>query len=380
MQPATREIIFDIDHQTALGVDTLQRLEVASRYLGEFNQITSRSNLFEFDFIIEALKNIEALNSARIEGTTGNLRDLYLKEALDYEAKKRLKLFSAINYRVTINELEKIISDYKKLDVKLIRHLHKILTENDPATTGTPGKFREKEVKIHNTQLGDFYPATHVKIPELMDEFVAAGGSGSLPKLVEVALIHYQFEAIHPFEDGNGRAGRLLITAKLILDEVINEPVLNLSQYFESHRSDYVEMLRSVSDQKSYKDWVDFFLTGIAEQSKHNLEIIERMRGIKNGNEAQLRETFKGGSTASHVLRYALNNLFITIPQVKEYLDRLRLPLEDTYQTARVNVVRLVEMGILEKTTFKIQRAPVYVHAELRNMLMKREQRSDEKS
>src|SRR3989344_3358444 len=103
--------IFEINLKSVLNnVKTLKLLETASRLIGEINNIVS--NIFEFDFIIAALKNIEALNSARIEGTTGNLKDLYLENSLDFEKKKQLKLFSAINYKVTMGELESVIHSH----------------------------------------------------------------------------------------------------------------------------------------------------------------------------------------------------------------------------------------------------------------------------
>ncbi len=364
----SKKTVFSIDQNTALTSQILIKLEQASICIGKLNQFSS--NVFEFDFINEALKNIEALNSAKIEGTTGNLKDLYLKDSIDFAMKKKLKLFSAINYRISINELSRVCGDYKRIDIKLIRHLHKILTENDPATTGIPGKFREKDVKIDNSKLGDFYPAYHVKVSEFMDVFVKRINSEKLPKLISLAIAHYQFEAIHPFEDGNGRTGRLLINAKLLLDGLISEPVLNLSQYFEKHRENYISGLRSVSEELSYEEWVKFFLDGIIEQCRHNLDIIEKMRDIKSNNEALIRKNIVGSLVATNVLKYALNTLFFTIPDVSKYLISQDMKLSAPEATARLNVKKLEKMGIISEVPTKIGRARVYVHKELKEMLM----------
>lgn len=359
--------VFKIKPETALTREILLKLERASICLGKLNQFSS--DVLEFDFIVEAIKNIEALNSARIEGTTGNLKDLYLIDTISEEVKKKLKLFSAVNYRSSISEVERITKKYTKIEVGLIRHLHKVLTENDPSTKGTPGKFREKDVKIANSRLGDFYPANHVKVPEFIDEFVVQVNKNDIPTLISVAIMHYQFEAIHPFEDGNGRTGRLLLTAKLIQNNIIAEPILNLSQYLEKHRDEYLAGLRSVSDSLSYETWVSFFLDAIIAQCEHNFEIIEKMQDIKSRNELKIRETVKGSPIPLHILRYALNNLFLTAPDVAGYLKSIRIPLSDHAQTAAVNIKRLVEMKILEKAPSKKGRAQVYNHRELWAML-----------
>lgn len=363
----TKKAIFDIDKNSALAPQSLQMLEEASICLGKLNQFST--DLFEFDFILEAMRNIEALNSAKIEGTTGNLGDLYMQDSLDYEIKKKLKLFSAINYKNSINELEQIYTSYNKIDKSLIRNLHKILTENDPSTSGTSGKFREKEVKIQNSKLGDFYPANPVNVDEFIDQMIQDLNSCELPKLIGVAIMHYQFEAIHPFEDGNGRSGRLLITAKLLLDNIISQPILNLSQYLEGHRDEYITALRSVSVESSFEKWITFFLEAIIQQCQHNLKIIDEMRMMKNRDESLIRETIKSSPVASHVLKFALNKLFVTVPEVSKHLKELKVPLADYEQTARINVNRLTKMRILTPTETKRGRAQIFVHKELFKML-----------
>src|SRR3989344_5751158 len=332
-------------------MEVFKKLETASRYVGEINNIVS--NVLEFDFIISALKNIEALNSARIEGTTGNLKDLYLENALDFEKKKQLKLFSAINYKMTMGGLENIIKSHKKIDLSLIQHLHKKLTENDPATKGTPGKFREKEVIIQNSKLGNFFPAFPNKIDEFMNSFISQiEEKFEYPSLLQAAFTHYQFESIHPFEDGNGRTGRLLIVAQLLINKTIDSAVLNLSQYFDKYRDEYIASLRSVSDKLDYSAWIIFFLNAIIEQSKHNMELVKNLRDIKEKNEIVINE--KAHSPAAlQVLNHSLNLLYITTPDTELFLKKKGLK-GDLRQMARNNIKKLEGLGILEKTSRKI--------------------------
>jgi Fic family protein len=358
--------IFDISKASIFSVDVISRLEEASRLVGEINQIVT--NVFEYDFINEALKNIESLTSARIEGTTGNLEDLYLQDSLDYERKKALKLFSAINVRFTINELENIVKSYSDFDIALIRHLHKTLTENDPWTKGVPGKLRNNDVKISNSRLGDFYPPSHLKVSELMDRFVVEVKKDKNSYLIRAALMHYWFESLHPFEDGNGRTGRLLVTAMLLQKKFLKSPVLNVSQYFDANRDKYIEELRMTTINESYHDWVIFFLDAIIDQCNHNKELISQLRDLKANNQKSIRESTKGTHVPFNVLDFALNNMFVTVPEVKKYFNKLNLPLRDYTQAARTNIKKLVELNILEEMG-KSGREKVYVHAGLKKII-----------
>lgn len=363
--------VFEVDLEKALrNVLVLKLLEDASRYVGEINNIVS--NVLEFDFIISALKNIEALNSARIEGTTGNLKDLYMEDALDFEKKKKLKLFSAINYKIAMGEVEDIIKGHTKIDLSLIQHLHKVLTENDPATKGTPGKFRTNEVVIQNSKLGDFYPAHPTKVDEFMDTLVKqVVQKKDYPSLLQAAITHYQFEAVHPFEDGNGRTGRLIIVAHLLINKTLESGVLNLSQYFDSHREDYIASLRSVSDKQDYETWLIFFLKAVIEQSRHNISLIKSLRTMKEKNEIMINE--KAHSPAAlQILNHSLNELYITTVSSVAFLKKKGMK-GDLKQMARNNIKKLEELGILEKDDKKSGRLEMYAHVELKKKLIQRD-------
>ena len=363
--------VFDINLEKALSnVKVLKLLEDASRYVGEINNIVS--NVLEFDFIISALKNIEALNSARIEGTTGNLKDLYMEDALDFEKKKKLKLFSAINYKVAMGEVEDIIKGYTKIDLVLTRHLHKVLTENDPATKGTPGKFRTNEVVIQNSKLGDFYPAHPTKVDEFMATLIKqVVEKKDYPSLLQAAITHYQFEAIHPFEDGNGRTGRLLIVAHLLINKTLESGVLNLSQYFDSHREEYISSLRSVSDNQDYEAWFVFFLNAVIEQSKHNISLIKGLRSLREKNGILINENAHSPAVLQ-ILSHSLNELYITTSSTIDFLSKKGMK-GDLEQIARNNIKKLMSLGILEKDEKKSGRLEMYVHVELKKKLTHRE-------
>ena len=370
MQSIKKEDIFNISIETAFtNVQNIKLLEEASVSLGEVNNFASGA--IEYDFVMEALKNIESLTSAKIEGTTGNLQDLYAEESLSIERKKQLKLFSAINYRQAISEVEAVISKYKKPSIAFIRHLHKILTENDPATEGEPGKFRKKPVKIRNSKFGDFYPANHLKIDEFMELFVLQFPENiHTPDLVKTAIAHYHFECIHPFEDGNGRTGRMLIVTELMMRKIIDFPILNLSQYFESNRDEYLYSLRSVSDSQSYGQWVHFFLSAVKYQSEHNIKLISALRNVEKGDLFTINNSLHS-PVAPLLLRHSLNKLFVTVDSAAKFLELQNVSSADYKQLARTNIQGLVKTGILGEASFRQGTKKVYVHKKLLEELIK---------
>lgn len=367
-RPITEAEIFDLDTRDVFrDTQTIKLLEEASLALGEVNNYASGA--IEYDFVVETLRNIESLTSAKIEGTTGNLHDLYAEQSLSYERKAQLKLFSAINYKSAMDEVEDIIKTYKSLSIRFVRHLHKILTENDPATSGVPGAFRKHQVVIENSKLGDFWPADPMKITEFMDRFVKATHERhSLPQLINTAISHYQFESIHPFADGNGRTGRMLIVTDLLMGKLISFPVLNLSQYFERNRDAYIRALRLVTEERSLTPWVRFFLQGVRDQSRHNLTLVEQLRAIEQADLALIHEHLHS-PVPPIILRHALNSLFITVESATEYVTQNNFTSTDTKQTVRVNIARLVELGVLEETDFKRGRQKVYGHRRLKKFL-----------
>lgn len=367
MKTVQGEDIFNIPTNNLLDIKVLEAWEKASHALGQVNQLST--SIFDLTFIIDTLKNIEALNSAKIEGTTGNLEDLYLQDALSFERKKELKLFSALNYKYTMNELERVINQYQSIDTAVIRHLHKLLTENDPATHGSPGEFRRLHVKIRNSKIGDFFPPAPMVIPDLVERFFQPIANIPEKSLLTIAIRHFQFESVHPFEDGNGRTGRILILAFLLQYKYLPSPILNISQFFEDNRDEYIFSLRAVTDRNDHKQWVLFFLRGVEEQSKKVVELIYKLRAIKEADEARISSAFRNTSVPHHLLKFALQNFFFTIIEFADYLKINNVPVKATYQTARNNILRFEKMGLIAKN-HKRGQADAYVHIGLRSVLM----------
>jgi Fic family protein len=180
--------------------------------------------------------------------------------------------------------------------------------------------------------------------------------------------MHYQFESIHPFEDGNGRTGRLLIVSQLLINGTLSTGVLNLSQYFDQYRDEYVAALRSVSDTHDYRLWITFFLEAVISQCEHNISLVKSLKEIKEKNEVIINGEAHSPA-ALQVLNHSLNRLYITTPDTVNFLGKKGLK-GDLKQMARNNIKKLEALGILEKTSRKIGKSEVYVHRELKNKLI----------
>jgi len=206
-------------------------------------------------------------------------------------------------------------------------------------------------------------------IPILLDNLFKPLPNIPEKSLLTIAIRHFQFESIHPFEDGNGRTGRLLILAYLLQYEYLTAPILNISQFFEKNRDEYVYSLRSVTDAKSYQQWLLFFLRGVEEQSKEVVRLINELRSIKKTDEDKVSSEFRNTAVPLFLLDFALQKFFFTITNFEEYLKRKRVPLKAAYQTARNNILRFEKMGLLAKN-HKRDQADTYVHVGLKNVLM----------
>lgn len=211
----------------------------------------------------------------------------------------------------------------------------------------TPGEFRTSQNWIgrHGCTLNE---ATYVPPPvEEMREALGAlehylhAEEDAFPPLVRLAFIHYQFEAIHPFLDGNGRVGRLLISLLLVHWGLLPLPLLYLSAYFEAHRDDYYRLLRAVSERGAWQEWVAFFLFGVAEQARDAISRTRRLQELQTGWRERLSQA-RTSALSLRLLDALFGTPFITIPGAQHLLDV-------TYVTAQRHVLRLTEAGILRQ-------------------------------
>ena len=287
----------------------------------------------------------EAVLSSRIEGTQSSLSDLLLFEATQVE--KRGDVREVQNYVRAMEYGLKRLNELP-LSLRFIRELHGVLMEGVRGEHATPGEFRQSQNWIGSPG-ATLDEATFVPppVPEMqeclnqLEKFLHA--ETRLPPLVETALVHYQFEAIHPFLDGNGRIGRLLVTLLLCQRNVLTKPLLYLSAFFEQHRPEYYELLLKVSSTGAWRKWIEFFLQAVVEQSADAVTRSRRLQELLRSY-TQLARDKHMPPTAGQLVELILMKPVINARTAQEFL-------KVTYPAAQKAISSLEEAGILTEIT-----------------------------
>ena len=285
-----------------------------------------------------------------------SLSDLMSYEALGGRRSDRADVREVANYVTALEYGLQRVADIP-VSLRLMRELHERLMRGVRGGELTPGEFRKRQNWIGDPgwKIAD---ATYVPPPP--GEMMAALDAferymhmpSELPPLVRMAMLHYQFEAIHPFIDGNGRIGRLLISLMLVTDGLLPQPLLYLSAFFERHRSDYYRLLLEVSQHGNWNEWIIFFLRGVAEQAEDAIVRANKLQRLSSEYRDQLQ-----ASRASAALLKLADRLFktpiITVQATMKILGQ-------SQPSAQHNIDRLVEAGILQEVTGR-QRGRIYV-------------------
>ena len=287
----------------------------------------------------------EAVLSSKIEGTQATLGELLASEAGAVVDRSPEDLREVGNYVVA---LEHGISRLKKLPicVRLVRELHEKLMAGVGGHQATPGRFRTTQNWIgrpgSTLATASFIPPPPGEVEPCLAAWEKFLHESDLPPLVTIALAHYQFEAIHPFLDGNGRVGRLLITLFLIERKILPTPLLYLSAFFEAARRDYYDSLRGVSEQAAWQKWLEYFLLGIARMSEDAVSRATRINDIV----AQWQKMLAGESTNTplRIVELLAANPFITTTGVTRQLGV-------AFTTAQRAIERLERNGVVQQTT-----------------------------
>ena len=290
----------------------------------------------------------EAVLSSQIEGTLASLSDLYA-----YESRQLSFLEQPPDVREVHNYVRAVEHGLDRMQtlpvsLRLIRELHARLMEGVRGEHQTPGEFRRSQNWIGppGCTLAEavFVPPPVAEMVEALDSLEKYMHEPSVvPALVRLGLIHYQFEAIHPFLDGNGRVGRLLITLLLCAWQLLPEPLLYLSAYFEAQRQAYYDLLLAVSQEGAWEAWLRFFLRGVAEQGRDAVLRAARLQGLRE----RYRQRFQGERAAARLLQ-VVDLLF-----VRPILDitYVALSLGVSHQSASRYVEALEGAGILREMT-----------------------------
>ncbi len=339
----------------------ISALSTADRALGQLNGITRA--LPNPRLLIQSFIRREAVLSSRIEGTVASLADLYLFEMNPEQESRTPDVREVSNYvRALDHGIERL--RYAPFTLAVVKELHAILLEGVRGSDKSPGAFRRRQNFISPTdrlQDASDVPPPHEHVLERLERLEAFANSPSeLPLLVRLAMLHYQFEAIHPFEDGNGRVGRLLISILLDRERALPHPVLYLSAFFEKHQRVYYNLLLKVSQEGDWNAWVGFFLRGVADQS---VDAVERSQALFSLRDRWMASCQK--ARASALLLKLIDMLFLN-----PYLNAPHAAAElgVRLQSAQKNIDQLMNQGILEETTGQ-KRNRVYAAREIIRIL-----------
>ena len=297
----------------------------------------------------------EATQSSKIEGAQTQIEEALMdRERIPPE--KRDDWDEVQNYieamNRAINELE-----HTPFSSRLIRNTHRVLMKGVRGAHKQPGEFRKSQNWIGGTSVNDalFVPPVHETIPDLMsdlEKFVHDEETG-LPELIKIAIMHYQFETIHPFLDGNGRVGRLLITLYLVHCGILKKPILYLSDYFEKNRIDYYDHLTRVRDNNDMDRWIRFFLTGVIETAKSSISTFDSILQLQKKTDSIIRSLGSRAGNAQKVDHYLYKRPIVTAEQVSKAAD---VSMPTAYKLIR----SLEELNILQEIT-GTARGRVYV-------------------
>lgn len=335
-------------------------LEKASIRLGELNSFAKL--VPNIDLFIQLHVTKEAVTSSRIEGTQTTINEALLPEE-DVLPEKRDDWREVRNYTAALNGailgLETL-----PFSSRLLRQCHQILMEGVRGQHQLPGQFRKSQNWIGGASLADaaFIPPAHIHVEELMSdlEMFLHNRQVRVPALIRVGLAHYQFETIHPFLDGNGRIGRLLITLYLVNEGLLESPLLYLSTFFERDKSLYYQKLTLVREKNDLLGWLRYFLVGIEKTAAQAAEILRGILILKADTEHELNRDFGKRNRSALVL---LNELFRDPVVTKAEVQTIC----GLSKGAANNLVNMfVEHGILKELTGRIRRQVFYFHPYLR--------------
>jgi Fic family protein len=329
-----------------LAPETIHLLAEAERAVGELNGVGRR--LPNPHLLINPFLRQEAVLSSRIEGTAAGLQDLLLFEAAPTIDPEHVDVHEVANY-VAALELGFSLLERMPVCLRLIREVHARLMEEVRGQEKRPGEFRQIPVLIgHPSSTLDtarFVPPPVMELREALNDLERYIGErrDSLPFLVQLALIHYQFEAIHPFADGNGRLGRLLIALQLRARDYLVPPLLYLSAYFERHDDAYRDHLLDISRNGAWLPWIDFFLQGVAEQARGAIQTSDRLLDLRDTYRTwALSESRSGNLTA--LIDFLFERPVLSIADVMKRLSVTRRAADQLVQ-------RLIGQGILKEIT-----------------------------
>ncbi len=340
-----------------LRLDDIQLLvEKASQALGRLDGLSTvlpNTQLFLYMYVRK-----EAVLSSQIEGTQSSLSDLLLYESAEAPGVPLHDVQEVSNYVAAMNYGLERLRDGFPISLRLIRELHAVLMQGVRGGGKSPGEFRRSQ-----NWIGGSGPASAHHVPPPPDKVLDCmselekfihNRAERLPILIRVALVHHQFETIHPFLDGNGRLGRLLITLLLCESGVLSAPILYLSLYFKENRQEYYQHLQQVRETGDWESWLRFFLEGVIEVAQQATLAARDILALVQADRAKIAEVGRSAGSALQVFNYLEKKPLALIP---EMVAALKL----TTPTVTAALQNLIRLEIVQEVTGK-QRGRIFVY------------------
>ncbi len=331
-------------------------LDESNRALGRLDGVASilpDTPLFLYMYVRK-----EALLSSQIEGTQSSLSDLLLFESDESPGVPLNDVQEVSNYVAAMYHGLECLRGGFPLSLRLMREIHGVLLSKGRGSTRQPGEFRQSQNWIGGTR-----PGNAMFVPPPQDRVIACMGdlekfiysdSSRLPLLIKAGLIHVQFETIHPFLDGNGRLGRLLITFLLCAEGALKEPLLYLSLFFKNKRQQYYDLLQRVRQEGDWESWLEFFLTGVKETSDQAAETARQILFLFEKDRLVIEGLGRPAASALRVHQYLQSKPILSVPKASEEMN-LSSP------TVRKSLSHLKKLGLVRETTGK-RRGQVFVY------------------
>lgn len=344
--------------------DDYELMERANRALGRLDGVTTilpDTELFLYLYVRK-----EAVLSSQIEGTQSSLSDLLLYENDEVPGVPMDDVVEVSNYVAALNHgLERLREGFP-LSLRLLREIHGILLREGRGSQKQPGEFRSSQNWIGGTRPGnaEYVPPPPDKVMDCMGELETFlhDEPERMPTLLKAGLAHVQFETIHPFLDGNGRVGRLLITLLLCVEDALTDPILYLSLYFKSHREEYYELLQRVRTEGAWEDWLRFFMEGVKETADQAVEAARSILELFDEDRSRIDENL--GRSAGSARR--VHELLQRRPVVTTKRAAEQLPMSRPTVTSALD--NLEALGIVHEMTGQ-ERYRLYTYSDYFDIL-----------
>lgn len=325
-------------------MEVIELLSQADRQLGRLDMYSEHTPNIDLFISMHVVK--EATKSSKIEGTKTNIEEA-LQDRDEIKVEQRDDWEEVQNYIIALNSAIKSLEELP-LSSRLIKTAHKVLLQGVRGKQKIPGQFRSSQNWIGGASISDatFIPPPYQEVDRLMgdlEKFIH-NPEVRLPQLLRIAIIHYQFETIHPFLDGNGRVGRLLITLYLVEKGILKKPILYISDFLERNRQLYYDNLMKVRTASDIKQWFKFFLVGIIETAKESIMTFDNIMKLQKEVDTKIQSLGARTSNAREVISQLYLRPLINVQKVAD-LTELSLP------SAYKLVSELEQLGILKEIT-----------------------------